>query len=211
MDPGGVLDRVIASTKGAEKTILYQLANFRKGGILVDCFNKGGSKEVEKYVKENLSSLMYNHGRGEFITRTEYLRWKYRESEEVAVGGRGRRRGNSKKEKHDPLHLWHDHEACWKMQHRGALGESLLHILVICNTLVHTRIARILLRYFPRCGIDRIEGEEYLGATGLHLAIAYGNDEIASIIVEAKGLNINERALGTFFLPRDQERYSVLS
>ena len=208
MDPGGVLDRVIASTKGAEKTILYQLANFRKGGILVDCFNKGGSKEVEKYVKENLSSLMYNHGRGEFITRTEYLRWKYRESEEVAVETVRR---NSKKEKHDPLHLWHDHEACWKMQHRGALGESLLHILVICNTLVHTRIARILLRYFPRCGIDRIEGEEYLGATGLHLAIAYGNDEIASIIVEAKGLNINERALGTFFLPRDQERYSVLS
>ena len=62
-----------------------------------------------------------------------------------------------------------------------------------------------------RCGIDRIEGEEYLGATGLHLAIAYGNDEIASIIIEAKGLNINERALGTFFLPRDQERHSVLS
>ena len=61
-----------------------------------------------------------------------------------------------------------------------------------------------------RCGIDRIEGEEYLGATGLHLAIAYGNDEIASIIIEAKGLNINERALGTFFLPRDQERHSVL-
>ena len=60
-----------------------------------------------------------------------------------------------------------------------------------------------------RCGIDRIEGEEYLGATGLHLAIAYGNDEIASIIIEAKGLNINERALGTFFLPRDQERHSV--
>ena len=61
-----------------------------------------------------------------------------------------------------------------------------------------------------RCGIDRIEGEEYLGATGLHLAIAYGNDEIASIIIEAKGLNINERALGTFFLPRDQGRHSVL-
>ena len=122
MDPGGVLDRVIASTKGAEKTILYQLANFRKGGILVDCFNKGGSKEVEKYVKENLSSLMYNHGKGEFITRTEYLRWKYRESDahQVAVGRR-----KSKKEKHDPLHLWHDHEACWKMQGGDSIEKNL--------------------------------------------------------------------------------------
>ena len=141
MDPGGVLDKVIASTKAADDSVLYQLANFRKGGILVECFNKGGSKEVEKYVKENLSSLMYNHGKGEFITRTEYLRWKYRESGQVVI-----KQKKKNKLKHDPLHLWTDHEACWKMQHRGALGESLLHILVICNTLVHTRIARILLR-----------------------------------------------------------------
>ena len=92
MDPGGVLDKVIASTEGAEKSILYQLANFRKGGILVDCFNRGGSKEVERYVKENLGPLMYNHGKGEFITRTEYLRWKYRESERIDVGSRRRKR-----------------------------------------------------------------------------------------------------------------------
>lgn len=28
-----------------------------------------------------------------------------------------------------------------------------------------------------------IEGEEYLGATGLHLAIAYGNDEVAEMLI----------------------------
>ena len=95
------------------------------------------------------------------------------------------------------------------LKHEMRLLHTLQHILVICNTLVHTRIARILLRYFPRCGIDRIEGEEYLGATGLHLAIAYGNDDIAEIIVKQKGLNINERALGTFFLPRDQGGDSI--
>jgi hypothetical protein len=42
-------------------------------------------------------------------------------------------------------------------------GESLLHILIICDTLVHTRIARLLLQYFPRLAADKIEGEEYLG------------------------------------------------
>ena len=57
------------------------------------------------------------------------------------------------------------------MNLRGSLGESLLHILIICNTLVHTAIAKLLLKVFPRCAIDMIEGEEYLGATGLHLAI----------------------------------------
>ncbi len=74
-------------------------------------------------------------------------------------------------------------------------GESLLHILIICDTLVHTRIARILLKVFPRTAIDRIEGEEYLGATGLHLAIAYGNDELAQVIIEC-GVNIHVRAVG---------------
>ena len=87
-------------------------------------------------------------------------------------------------------------------------GESLLHILIICDTLVHTRIARILLKVFPRTGIDKIEGEEYLGATGLHLAIAYGNDELAQMLVESD-VNIHERALGTFFLPRDQVHTST--
>ena len=96
---------------------------------------------------------------------------------------------------HDPLAVWEDHEACWRMNYRGSLGtndifnftkkiinyyyyfeiiiffreiigESLLHILIICDTLVHTKIARILLKVFPRCALDMIEGEEYLGATG---------------------------------------------
>ena len=106
--------------------------------------------------------------------------------------------------KHDPLYSWEDHEACWRMQYRGSLGESLLHILIICDTLVHTRIARILLKCFPRAAIDMIEGEEYLGATGLHLGIAYNNDEIAQAIIEC-GVNIHIRARGTFFLPRDQQ------
>ena len=35
-------------------------------------------------------------------------------------------------------------------------------------------------------GYDMIEGEEYLGATGLHLAIAYGNDEVAEMLILSK-------------------------
>ncbi len=67
--------------------------------------------------------------------------------------------------------------------------------MIICDTLIHTKIARLLLKVFPRAAIDMIEGEEYLGATGLHLAIAYGNDELAQAIVEC-GVNIHVRARG---------------
>ena len=30
--------------------------------------------------------------------------------------------GEEKHSKYDPLFLWEDHEACWKMQFRGSLG-----------------------------------------------------------------------------------------
>ena len=44
-------------------------------------------------------------------------------------------------------------------------------------------VVRFLDLALCRCGYDMIEGEEYLGATGLHLAIAYGNDEVAEMLI----------------------------
>ena len=36
-------------------------------------------------MREKLGFMMYNHGKGEFITKTEYLRWKYRTNTKVSV------------------------------------------------------------------------------------------------------------------------------
>ena len=80
----------------------------------------------------------------------------------------------------DPLLHWEDHQVCiktvlisnnmqrernflvsnqavWKMQYRGSLGEALIHILIMGNSLIHTKIARTLIRQFPRTVIDVIE------------------------------------------------------
>ena len=86
-----------------------------------------------------------------------------------------------------------------------AVGESLLHILIICDSPIHTRIARLLLKISPKCGVDIVEGEEYLGATGLHLAIAYGNDEVAEMLILSCGVSCTNRARGVFFMPKDQQ------
>lgn len=109
------------------------------------------------------------------------------------------------------------------MQYRGSLGESLLHVLIICDTRIHTKLARLLLKCFPKQALDIVEGEEYLGASALHLAIAYSNNELVRDLVDA-GANVNQRATGneyrkylvevrsmllfagSFFLPRDQQR-----
>jgi len=83
------------------------------------------------------------------------------------------------------------------MQYRGSLGETLLHVLIICDTKVHTRLARILLKCFPKQAVDVVEGEEYLGASALHLAIAYANNELVQDLVEA-GANVSQRAIGVY-------------
>ena len=43
-NPGAILDRVVAGAEPA--TLLYNLANFKKGGQIIDKFANGGSKEV---------------------------------------------------------------------------------------------------------------------------------------------------------------------
>ncbi|XP_066592095.1 transient receptor potential cation channel subfamily V member 5-like isoform X2 [Prorops nasuta] len=199
VNAGSILDRVISQASNEDQCLLYRLANYKKGGELIESYNQGGQSEVEKLMRDQFGVLMYADGKGRTINRAEYLRWKFRDLEQVVLPI------EASLSRFDPLAQWKDHEACWQMQYRGSLGESLLHVLIICDTRLHTRIARTLLKCFPRLAIDVVEGEEYLGASALHLAIAYNNNELVQDLVEA-GAIISQRAIGSFFLPRDQQR-----
>ncbi|KAJ6638187.1 Nuclear transcription factor Y subunit gamma, partial [Pseudolycoriella hygida] len=170
------------------------------GGDLIDAFQSGGQFAVENLIREQFGVFLYNNGKGQMINRAEYLRWKYRENKEVVIPI------EASLSPHDPLGKWVDHKAGWQMQYRGSLGESLLHVLIICDTKIHTKLARILLRVFSILALDVMEGEEYLGASALHLSIAYSNNELVQDLIEA-GANVNQRATGSFFLPRDQQGY----
>ncbi|XP_071443343.1 transient receptor potential cation channel subfamily V member 5 [Hetaerina americana] len=196
---GSALDRVIAQASGQDNCLLYRLADYKNGGELLEAFATGGQHEVEKLIREQFGVFLYADGKGQVINRAEYLRWKFRSQTEVVVPI------ETSLSAMDPLSRWHDHEACWQMQYRGSLGEALLHVLIICDTRTHTRLARTLLKCFPKLALDVVEGEEYLGASALHLAIAYSNNELVRDLVDA-GADITQRAIGTFFLPRDQQR-----
>ena len=106
---------------------------------------------MEDVVKK-LGPLMYWNGKGELITRTEYMRWKFRNNQEEKINV-----DESGMTQFDPLLSWEDHRAVWKMQYRGSLGESLLHILIMGDSLIHTKIARTVIRHFPNTVIDIIE------------------------------------------------------
>ncbi|VVC45404.1 Ankyrin repeat,Ankyrin repeat-containing domain,Ion transport domain [Cinara cedri] len=195
---GSVLDRVISQASTEDDCLLYKLADYKKGGELINVYNNGGQDEAEKFIVEKLPGLMYNGGKGQVINRNDYLRWKFQNRKHVAVNFEER------PGPHDPLTRWVDHVACWQMQYRGSLGESLLHVLIICDTVIHTRLSRLLLKHYPMLSQDVVEGEEYLGASALHLSIAYNNNDLIQDLVDA-GANICQRAIGSFFLPRDQQ------
>ncbi|XP_045762559.1 uncharacterized protein LOC123865527 [Maniola jurtina] len=196
---GSVLDRVISQPSSEDHTVLYKLADYKKGGLLLETYAKGGMAAAERLIREEFSAYMYAGGRGRVINRAEYLRWKFRDQEQVVLPI------EASLSPHDPLAKWEDHTACWQMSYRGALGESLLHVLIICDTKIHTRLARTLVKCFPKLSLDVVEGEEYLGASSLHLAIAYSNNELVQDLVEA-GADVSQKAIGSFFLPRDQQK-----
>lgn len=59
---------------------------------------------------------------------------------------------------------WNDHHACWNFEFRGSLGESLLHVLIVCDTKRHTKLAKMLVKCFPELALDIVEGDEFRGA-----------------------------------------------
>lgn len=121
------------ASKDYENLIKSPSISYTPGGDLIDAFNVGGQHAVEELIRDQFGVFMYKGGKGQIINRAEYLRWKYMENAEVSIPI------EASLSSHDPLGKWVDHKACWQMQYRGALGESLLHVLIICDTKVHTK------------------------------------------------------------------------
>lgn len=212
--PSDALDRVAGQPDAADRYPVYRLANYRKGGELIDLYTTGRAKNVEKFVSEHMRMFMYNDGKGKNVSVYDLRQWKNKQNGEVCINlddpdpvktdHKNNKTENNINHNSNGYNLLEDHDACWRLDHRGALGESLLHVLIVCDSPVHHRIATILVRQFPRLATDIIEGDEFFGLSALHLAIAYGNDKLAQLIVQS-GANVIQRATGTFFLPTDQQ------
>lgn len=62
-----------------------RLADYKKGGELINVYNNGGQDEAEKFIVEKLPGLMYNSGKGQVINRNDYLRWKFQNRKHVRL------------------------------------------------------------------------------------------------------------------------------
>ena len=55
-------------------------------------------------------------------------------------------------------------KACWSLDHRGALGETVLHLCYLNNSPLFTELACALLEEYPAMALDQYEGHEFYGA-----------------------------------------------
>jgi hypothetical protein len=118
-----------------EEVSVYDYCDYEGKGLLVQSLESAGEKGLARQVRL-LSSLMYSNGRGIRVTEMT--------SDFCDPPGQVR-------------------SICWKLEYRGSYGESLLHILIICNSEIHTRIAKCLLQRFPQLAHDIFQSEEYYG------------------------------------------------
>ncbi|KAI3387409.1 hypothetical protein SNEBB_003811 [Seison nebaliae] len=100
--------------------------------------------------------------------------------------------------------IFEEHQTCWSLFERGHLGETVVHILFRLRAPMYTQIAFILIDMYPMLVNDIFEGEEYYGQNLLHLAIIDSDLESVKKLVE-RGIDVNCRAVGRFFLPEDQK------
>ncbi|XP_072050220.1 transient receptor potential cation channel subfamily V member 6-like [Amphiura filiformis] len=107
----------------------------------------------------------------------------------------------------DNINKFEPHKACWDIEQRGAVGETILHLCYLNNTDYHKAIAKALLKVYPALVYDIYEGHYYYGESALHIAITSGGDMDSVKLLVESGAELNRRATGKFFRPRNTSAY----
>ncbi|CAB3409001.1 unnamed protein product [Caenorhabditis bovis] len=177
-----------------EKNHIYKWVGVRKGGELINIYERDGEDGVLKFAEEKLSTLLYNEGREpKLVTYSDYVKWKKGVNVQLGLNEEGIDMLETK---------FKEHFALWKLNKRGVEGENLIHLLLNREQQVCYEIARILIKRFPGLANDIYLGDEQFGQSALHLAIVHDDYETVSLLLNNKA-DVNARACGNFFLPED--------
>ena len=74
-----------------------------------------------------------------------------------------------------------EHFACWRLDQRGGVGETALHLCMLYSKLPEFRaISEALLSIFPKLSVDYYEGDEYYGKFSADHSLAASADADAA-------------------------------
>ncbi|XP_041460454.1 transient receptor potential cation channel subfamily V member 5-like [Lytechinus variegatus] len=201
----------------ADENEMYQLMYFNERGKLVEEYRHvlAGHKTLEDfrcYIRENVGKMLYNEGKGKTITQLEYARYKL-----IMFDGK-------KPETPDnelmsifedgqvlAINKFKEHEACFDLNKRGAIGETILHMCFLNDTRMHREIASHLLSVYPKLALDVYEGSDFFGESALHMAIVNKDFRSVQLLVGRYKARLDQRATGRFFRPDDLKERKYVS
>ena len=216
---------------------IYKLVNFEGGGELVEQYDLGKTPDEQKQLLIDFFDTRIKtaclHETTKLVKEDDYQLWHNKQSH---VAKAYMQRKEDHKQKHGDLlrptmvykkesekesdvftvvsvdaviKPYVEHEIKWKLEHRGAIGETPLHLLFLNGSEKHIKIAKILLEKYPALALDLYEGVEYYGESCLHFAIIQNNLEAVQVLLDTKMVDLHARARGKFFIPVDIKRGDV--
>ena len=230
-----------------KKNKIYGMVNFTGQGKFLEEYNKGkNSEEKKKCVQDYFKDFVekdYLCKNPELVTEDEYQIWHNKQNhifkkimhqktkkdtlqssdvypnEVQDDGDKVKDDGNFSVVSFDSvIQPYKEHKIKWRLNERGAIGETPIHLLFLNGTETHIAVAKALLEKYPELAIDFYEGVEYYGETCLHLAIIQNNIKAVEIVlnsfqrfsesVEQDDI-LHARARGKFFAPVDINRGDV--
>jgi len=238
INPKGILDSDSAWKQQNERmkdNDVYKMVNFSGGGLLIEEFDKVGKnasdedrkRHIQEYFEREVLPVYLNEECQE-ITVDKYREW-HKQQNVLAKHLMNQKLNDGTAdnlafdhEEHvdgmDNLSVcsldsvvkpFRNHSVKWKLEKRGAVGETPLHLLILNNSEKHTKIASAILEQHPELALDLYEGFEYYGESCLHLAIIQGNTEAVKLLLKTKQLDVHASARGKFFKPVDIKRGDV--
>ena len=191
---------------------VYKIVSL-SGGELLDLYDKGGDEEdlkekenrIKQYFEDQIKPY-FLEDEAKSLTQAKYQDWMNQQTKQLHVV----------EVEDDCTSIasvakpFDEHLYIWRLDKRGAVGETPLHILFLKNSDKHISIARILLKLCPELAYDLYEAPEYYGESCLHFAIIQNNIEAIKLLLDTKLVDLHARARGKFFLPVNVKRGDII-
>ena len=215
---GDDVKRQVDSDQGNSRPI-YQLVDVKSGGgklvelvklsarrqsssmsstsLSFSSANKLGQaqdRQLDEHIRRLVEPLLYERGQGKRVPVRQLWRLRFNLLDGQPEG----REGDGERAEEEETKL-----VCWRLDERGFVGETALHICFLLATPTHMILAQKLLELFPRLINDVYTCDEYFGESCLHMAIVNENIRWLKWLLE-RGAEVHQRCLGSFFLPADQ-------
>ncbi|XGW34986.1 hypothetical protein V3C99_018769 [Haemonchus contortus] len=209
---------------------LYKLVDMHGGGELLPWFSSGDYSLIDGYMETKVRDSMYNQGKGKLVTVTELVKIRNKErNERLSAFSRKKGKGKSGPNVLDEFKQEGENvgdlkkalklldgggkggrgeskyrEITWKLEERGAMGETIIGICLLQGTDVHNKLAMKIIEAFPKLINDINISEDFYGLTPLHQAVINQDCHMVYVLLK-KGADVNSRCYGAFFCAEDQK------